>query len=116
MKYNIGDKFVIEIENIALSHGEPLYRIKGFNTLVFDDNGLDKLKKVDDTLLTQKFEIGDEITYGSDSIEGYILNPNYSEDELVASMENTACPQRLYKKECYKTGKKNNNIKKLLGL
>ena len=113
MKYNIGDKFVIEIGRIAFNQGEPLYRIKGFNTLVFDDNGLDRLEKTNSSTM---FEVGDVITYSSDSIEGYVLNPNYSEDELVASMEDTACPQRLYKKECYKTGKKNNNIKNLLGL
>ena len=113
MKYNIGDKFVIEIENIALSHGEPLYRIKGFNTLVFDDNGLDRLEKTNNPTM---FEVGDIITYGSARIAGYVLNPNYSEGELVASMGDTACPQRLYKEECYKTGRKNNNIKDLLGL
>ena len=113
MKYNIGDKFVIEIESIVFCHSKPLYKIKGFNTLVFDDNGLDRLEKTNSPTM---FEVGDVITYGSDNIEGYVLNPNYSEGELVASMEDTACPQRLYKKECYKTGKKNNNMKDLLGL
>ena len=47
-KYKVGDKFIIEIK-----HGivDPLYGaryfIKGFNTLVFDDNGLDKLERFD---------------------------------------------------------------------
>ena len=47
-KYKVGDKFIIEIK-----HGivDPLYGaryfIKGFNTIVFDDFGLDQLKRFD---------------------------------------------------------------------
>lgn len=55
-KYKVGDKFLIEIaevyENVLsdievfeATTSETLYRIKGFNSLVFDKNGLDKLKK-----------------------------------------------------------------------
>ena len=58
-KYKVGDKFIIEIaevyENVLNSvdvfeaaTSEPLYRIKGFNSLVFDKNGLDKLEEVAD--------------------------------------------------------------------
>ena len=55
MKYNVGDKFVIEIGEVYSSglpfanDDEPsiLYRIKGFNSLLFDENGLDKLKKLE---------------------------------------------------------------------
>lgn len=43
IKYNVGDKFIIEI---AEKVRDNLYRIKGFNSLVFDDNGLKKLKRV----------------------------------------------------------------------
>ena len=52
-KYKVGDKFVIEIEGIyenVLSNtfevdiSKQLYRIKGFESLVFDKNGLDKLE------------------------------------------------------------------------
>jgi hypothetical protein len=50
-KYNVGDKFVIEIEKAFKDEKEPfglpvLYRIKGFNALVFDEYGLDKLQKL----------------------------------------------------------------------
>ena len=57
MSYNIGDKFIIEIEKELCAdpyYGEktsvykPLYKIKGFNALVFDENELDKLKKLDE--------------------------------------------------------------------
>ena len=55
-KYKVGDKFIIEIaevyENVLsgvdvfeAATSEPLYKIKGFNSLVFDKNGLDKLEK-----------------------------------------------------------------------
>ena len=47
-KYKVGDAFVIKV-----GHGtvDPLYGaryfIKGFNTLVFDDGGLDRLERYD---------------------------------------------------------------------
>lgn len=44
MKYNKGDKFVIEIEKKIEEAG--IYKIKGFKSLVFDDYGLDKLKQL----------------------------------------------------------------------
>ena len=52
-KYKSGDKFIIEIDSEYCEHDDfcgfrtdkPLYRIKGFNSLVFDETGLKKLKK-----------------------------------------------------------------------
>lgn len=52
-KYKPGDKFVIEIANEyhhtagsgAFVGSDSLYRIRGFNALMFDDYGLDKLEK-----------------------------------------------------------------------
>lgn len=60
-KYKVGDKFLIEIaevyENVLsgidvfeAETSEPLYRIKGFNSLVFNKNGLDKLEKLKESL------------------------------------------------------------------
>ena len=58
-KYKVGDKFVIEIEGIyenVLSNtfevdiSKQLYRIKGFESLVFDKNGLDKLENAKNSL------------------------------------------------------------------
>lgn len=45
-------KYIIEVEDI----GNGLFRAKGFNTLVFDRNGLNKLKKVKDEI-----QVGDEV-------------------------------------------------------
>ena len=54
----VGDKYIIEIGEVFKANGtywaygceeneyvEELYRIKGFNYLVFDENGLKKLEK-----------------------------------------------------------------------
>ena len=58
-KYKVGDKFVIEIEGIyenVLSNAfevdisKQLYKIKGFDSLVFDKNGLDKLENAKNSL------------------------------------------------------------------
>lgn len=51
--YKVGDKFEIEIaeaykSDCPWSDAIDLYRIKGFNSLVFDKNGLDKLKKIEE--------------------------------------------------------------------
>lgn len=48
-KYKVGDKFEIEIEQVlegATKQGNPLYRIKGFRSLVFDDYGLSLMKRI----------------------------------------------------------------------
>ena len=54
-KYKVGDKFIVEIEEIyngnLAKHEEHmhLYRIKGFNSLVLDEYGLDKLQKYEES-------------------------------------------------------------------
>lgn len=70
-KYNVGDKFIIEI---AEELRDNLYRIKGFNSLVFDDNGLKKLMQVQ-----EKFSDENHIkTRLEDFTEKY---PNHTKDE-----------------------------------
>lgn len=45
--YKKGDKFVIEIDDIMTGcDSKILYRIKGFNSLVFDDYGLEQIGKL----------------------------------------------------------------------
>lgn len=46
MKYNKGDRFIVEIKEVIESDNGRLYR-SNFKTLTFDDNGLDKLEKLD---------------------------------------------------------------------
>lgn len=61
--YKVGDKFVIEIERVSPPvdrnrEKDALYRVKGFNTLVFDDYGLDKLEKYENNVVTKTYEDG----------------------------------------------------------
>lgn len=60
MKHTVGDKFIIEIEEIVTpSDGKPLAKIKGFNTLVFDESGLSRLKPHNVT--KERLELIDEL-------------------------------------------------------
>ena len=50
-KHNKGDKFIIEIAERHTHYtdkGKPynVYRIKGFNTVMFDDYGLERFEKI----------------------------------------------------------------------
>lgn len=41
---HVGEKFIIEIDKMYLDYnGNKLYKVKGFNSLVFDEAGLQKL-------------------------------------------------------------------------
>ena len=55
--YEVGDKFIIEIDKIyanTTNHGcEKVYRIKGFNSLVLDENGLNQLQRCNEYLFTK---------------------------------------------------------------
>lgn len=71
----MGKKYVIEFEeepfgkndNPVIPHGlEVLWRVKGFNGLVFDENGIKKLKPLEDTLELAQHEV-----YGNGFNEGY---------------------------------------------
>ena len=60
----VGDKFIIEIGEVFQNAPYPadadvLYKVKGFNSLVFDKHGLNKLEPVEDK--NNEFQIGDEI-------------------------------------------------------
>ena len=81
-KYKVGDKFIINIKEVLESEKGTLYRAN-YNTLVFDDYGLDGLQKYDalqDRLelieelkkaeynkgLTDAWELAKKILYGID--------------------------------------------------
>ena len=69
MKGKVGDKFVLEIAEITKGavSGKEKYRMKGFDSLYFDEKGLDKLYKYSNPT---SFDIGDEVEYGG---ETYII-------------------------------------------
>lgn len=56
-KYNIGDKFIIEIESCLKCKDGDLYKIKGFNALVFDNHGLKRLERVGGIVVPPALEI-----------------------------------------------------------
>lgn len=41
----VGDKYIIEIDSVMNNGQNNLYRIKGFRSLVFDEEGLNRLTK-----------------------------------------------------------------------
>lgn len=43
---NVGDKYVIELDSHMTNKNGDLWGVKGFKSLVFDQNGLDKLTKI----------------------------------------------------------------------
>ena len=48
MTVHKGDQFIIEIGDIIQTDAGPLYKIKGFNTLVFDDYGIQQMIRLKD--------------------------------------------------------------------
>lgn len=72
-KYKLGDKFVIEIGTILGGGGK--YLIKGFNTLCFDDNGLDRLDRIDRHTAEGVWNAGYKTGYDKGYQEG-ALNPS----------------------------------------
>lgn len=45
-KYKVGDKFLIEIQEVLTTQSDKnIYSIKGFETLTFNDDGLNKLER-----------------------------------------------------------------------
>lgn len=67
-KYKVGDSFIITIAEVSegAQSKNPLYRIQGFDSLTFNDRGLDKLDRVRDenadaVLEVQFIEVGDEV-------------------------------------------------------
>ena len=43
----VGERYIIEISDVIATNNGNLAKIKGFNALVFDENGLDKLDKIE---------------------------------------------------------------------
>lgn len=118
-KYKVGDKFIIEIaevyENVlsgidALATSEPLYKIKGFNSLVFDKNGLDKLEEIADKnnyIASKDIRVGDVVTVGDGDIKFICTKDNasgdYSKCHLLSS--DGSVWEDCKKSDCKKVGK-----------
>lgn len=42
----VGERYIIEISDVIATNNGNIAKIKGFNALVFDENGLDKLERL----------------------------------------------------------------------
>lgn len=120
-KYNVGDKFILEVGEsyttemlFGNEEGSPirLYKAKGFKSLVFDENGLDKLEKMEEELpipydeaeynrglqdaweLAKGLYLGENQKYSDNQYEKifgglglcYVIN-NYTPQEALAKLE-----------------------------
>lgn len=57
-KAKVGDKFIIEVDSVYKdTNNNELYKIKGFNSLVFDSNGIDKLVDYNELAIPVKREM-----------------------------------------------------------
>jgi len=95
----VGDKYIIEIEEVIRRNGAPqIARIKGFNALVFDKYGLEKLEPYD----------GGEKVYRKGYVDGINAVMNESEKKHNSDldykdgledgrMEAWECAKKIYK-------------------
>ena len=89
----VGDKFLIEVEEVYESERDELYRIKGFNSLVFDEQGIRKLQRATTSNEYQRgyaegYERGKEI-----SELAYKYAYRNALDEVEAPTMETALPK-----------------------
>lgn len=68
-KYKVGDKFIIEIAEVSkgAESGNTKYRVKGFDSLIFDDRGLDRLIKY---TYRDQFAIGTYVKFNPAIVNG----------------------------------------------
>ena len=146
--YKVRDKFIIEIgekyETTALyisQIGEKsldtpnnLYRIKGFNSLVFDENGLDKLVPLDkcrpswyDEIYSKGYEAGSNDAWrtakrivcspcniGDDSISNDELNQifhTYNYDDILSQFSPSVAIEKIKMYEEQEEQKKKDELK-----
>ena len=113
----MGTKYIIEIEDdefIQNEGNEILYRAKGFKSLVFDQNGLDKLTPLKEVKYdTEKnvLHVGDEVVTshpkdGSDYF-GVIVKEREQEERVQVLMEDfTFCFPKNDSPNFRKTGRR----------
>lgn len=86
-KYNVGDKFLIEIDQVVkCDNSDPveLFKIKGFNSLVFDKYGLDKLPKAPVPLHSdkEKIHVGDVIKHKNNENVVLVVTQLYDDGDF----------------------------------
>ena len=93
---NIGDKFIITIGDKAENEqsGETLYRIKGFKSLVFDENGIEKLEKYEGHNVKaptrEPIEVGSIVCY-QNLWRGVVLKRNLHDVVVLSEYKQFIC-------------------------
>lgn len=109
-------KYIIEIEDEPFTKdgNAELFRVKGFNSLVFDRFGIEKLTPYEEKESEQgDFRVGDEVV-DADGREAYVLVPNIN-GKVVLLMKEYASPQYSSIKEWKKTGLRNKLLMSFIG-
>ena len=112
----VGDKFIIEIGEVFTAKGtymaygceeneyeENLYRVNGFNSLVFDDNGLSKLEKYEPRA-KEDFKFGDLVEILEGKYRGqrfYVTNSLGLQVDGIDRSGHTYCIEKF---KLYNTG------------
>ncbi len=90
-QYKPGDKFEIEIDSVFESNDKSnhtLFRIKGFKSLVFDEQGLNKLNQIKNEqkqMTRSDFKVGELVEVNMDNGEKIrgIITKLYDDHALV---------------------------------
>lgn len=122
----VGDKYIVEIEEVIQKREKEsfgfLYRVKGFNSLVFDNVGIGKLEKLDDNFLDDLEntaynrglndawkavkQVIDFSPYELSQRFGRALNGMFWSDELKYIFSNNTPTEALEKLRTYEAKKK----------
>ena len=109
----MGRKYIIELENISFQNGdEYLWRVKGFKSLVFDKNGLEKLTpyyepwKVENP--ENEYNVGDEVVSNNTGI-AIVVTGIYKNS--VVGFDRDGHTHSMSKSSVSKTGKTYDRIK-----
>ena len=100
----MGKKYIIEFEDKPFGNG--LYKAKGFNSLVFDQNGLDRL-----TPFEEEIKVGDIIVHGCDNIKAAVIDS--TENKYIVFDEN-GCVYSIKKEEVKPTGEYTDLVEALM--
>ena len=116
----MGRKYIIELEEIPFTNGfttkdgDVLYRVKGFNSLVFDREGLNKLLPYEQTnglmgmYRGTEINVGDEIYRKDDDDSNYkCVVLDIDDDDMLLCLSENGIVERidLEKTNWQKTGK-----------
>lgn len=91
----VGDKFIVEVaEILERPDGKKVYFMKGFNTLIFDDNGINRLEKYDPKPRKTKkdaitLKVGDTIHYPGCMTKYIVVGYSEKADEKWFEIFNT---------------------------